>query len=119
MTWGEFRSKPTNENAGQCLRSHLLLLLIECRSPPSAPLEPIPEPFRSKMVAFRSHQVHPTRDAHNSDAGSATYTSLLVQEFSGSWRTPQGTIRRAPPRLHQLKEPEPGRASPPSRPFYA
>src|SRR5262249_45473645 len=89
-------------------------------SPPSAPLEPIPEPIRSKVVAFRSHQVHPTRDARNSDARVCNlYQSVGSRIFRVlAYTTGDNSSGAARPVL-RATEREPDRASPPSRPFYA
>src|SRR6267154_18305 len=91
-------------------------------SPPPVPLEPIPEPFDSRWSLSGHIRYIRLGTRTTVTLGSATQFKMLVQEFSGSWRTPQGTIPRAPPDLSDafaLTERGPDRASPPWRPVYA
>src|SRR5712675_353410 len=91
-------------------------------SPPPVPLEPIPEPFDSRW-SLSGHIRYIRRGTRTTvTLGSATQFKLLVQEFSGSWRTPQGTIPKATPDPSDAvatTERGPDRAPPPLRPFYA
>src|SRR6266511_3212182 len=120
---GDFNSRPANENAGPCLRFHLSFLRFRLFGrPPSMPLEPIPEPFGSRWSLSGHIRYIRLGTRATVTLESATRSNLLVQEFSGSWRTPQGTIPRA--RLEALDGPRstergPDRASLPLRPFYA
>src|SRR5438552_15030483 len=120
---GDFNSRPANENAGPCLRFHLSFLRFRLFGrPPSMPLEPIPEPFGSRWSLSGHIRYIRLGTRTTVTLGSATKSSLLVQEFSGSWRTPQGTIPYATPDLSDAvaaTERGPDRASPPLRPFYA
>src|SRR5882672_6495789 len=68
-------------------------------SPPPVPLEPIPEPFGSRWSLSGHNRYIRLGTRTTVTLGSATQFKLLVQEFSGSWRTPQGTIPQAPPDL--------------------
>src|SRR5882672_1273770 len=91
-------------------------------SPPPVPLEPIPEPFDSRWSLSGHIRYIRLGTRTTVTLGSATQFKLLVQEFSGSWRTPQGTIPKGPPDLSDAIAPTergPDRASPPLRPFYA
>jgi len=63
------------------------------------PLEPIPEPFGSRWSLSGHIRYIRLGTRTTVTLGSATQFKLLVQEFSGSWRTPQGTIPKAPPDL--------------------
>src|SRR5213595_2984250 len=65
-------------------------------SPPPVPLEPIPEPFDSRWSLSGHIRYIRLGTRTTVTLGSATQFKLLVQEFSGSWRTPQGTIPKAP-----------------------
>src|SRR2546427_5487103 len=88
-------------------------------SPPPVPLEPIPEPFGSRWSLSGHIRYIRLGTRTTVTLGSATKSSLLVQEFSGSWRTPQGTIPYATPDLSDAvaaTERGPDRASPPLRP---
>src|SRR5205823_8748268 len=120
---GDFNSRPANENAGPCLRFHLSFLRFRLFGrPPSMPLEPIPEPFGSRWSLSGHIRYIRLGTRTTVTLGSATQFKLLVQEFSGSWRTPQGTIPKGPPDLSDAvasTERGPDRASPPLRPFYA
>src|SRR5258705_13896069 len=91
-------------------------------SPPPVPLEPIPEPSDSRWSPSGHIRYIRLGTRTTVTLGSATQFKLLVQEFSGSWRTPQGTIPKRPPDLSDAIAPTergPDRASPPLRPFYA
>src|SRR5437773_1106829 len=66
-------------------------------SPPPVPLEPIPEPFGSRWSLSGHIRYIRLGTRTTVTLGSATQFKLLVQEFSGSWRTPQGTIPKGPP----------------------
>src|SRR6266511_3327932 len=93
---GDFNSRPANENAGPCLRFHLSFLRFRLFGrPPSMPLEPIPEPFGSRWSLSGHIRYIRLGTRATVTLESATRSNLLVQEFSGSWRTPQGTIPRA------------------------
>src|SRR5438094_4235931 len=72
-------------------------------SPPRVPLEPIPEPFGSRWSLSGHIRYIRLGTRTTVTLESATRSNLLVQEFSGSWRTPQGTIPRA--RLEALDGP--------------
>src|SRR5436189_406825 len=95
---GDFNSRPANENAGSCLRFHLSFLRFRLFGrPPSMPLEPIPEPLGSRWSLSGHIRYIRLGTRTTVTLGSATKSSLLVQEFSGSWRTPQGTIPKTRP----------------------
>src|SRR5712692_9731698 len=65
----------TNENAGSaCVFICCFCVFVYLESPAGAARSDSC-PFRFKVVAFRSHQVHPTRDAHHSD----TWVSNPIQ----------------------------------------
>src|SRR5467141_3566627 len=61
-------------------------------SPPPVPLEPIPEPSDSRWSPSGHIRYIRLGTRTTVTLGSATQFKLLVQEFSGSSRTPQGTI---------------------------
>src|SRR5438128_11472904 len=93
---GDSNSRPTNENAGRCLRfSFVVFAFSFIGRPPSMPLEPIPEPFGSRWSLSGHIRYIRLGTRTTVTLESATRSNLLVQEFSGSWRTPQGTIPRA------------------------
>src|SRR6266705_1143326 len=101
---GDFNSRPANENAGPCLRFHLSFLRFRLFGrPPSTPLELIPAPFGSRWSLSGHIRYIRLGTRATVTLESATRSNLLVQEFSGSWRTPQGTIPRA--RLEALDGP--------------
>src|SRR5258706_16234003 len=100
----------------------VFLAFLFFRHPPPVPLEPIPEPFDSRWSLSGHIRYIRLGTRTTVTLGSATQFKLLVQEFSGSWRTPQGTIPKATPDPSDAvatTEREPGRAWPPLRPFYA
>src|SRR5438093_12742290 len=81
---GDFNSRSANENAGPCLRFHSSFLrfrLFGC--PPPMPLEPIPEPFGSRWSLSGHIRYIRLGTRTTVTLGSATKSSLLVQEFSG------------------------------------
>src|SRR5213595_4282447 len=85
-------------------------------SPPRVPLEPIPAPYDSRWSLSGHIRYILLGTRTTVTLGSATQFKCWFKNFSGSWRTPQGTIPKATPDPSDAvatTEREPDRAWPP------
>src|SRR5712671_5628734 len=123
----QFRAHQTKTQAAPAFSFDAFALFVAFAfsfvwSPPPVPLEPIPEPFDSRWSLSGHIRYIRLGTRTTVTLGSATQFKLLVQEFSGSSRAPQGTIPKRPPDLSDAISPTergPDRAPPPLPPFYA
>src|SRR5215470_4728755 len=88
-------------------------------SPPSAPLEPIPEPIGPRW-SLSGHIRYIRRGTRSTvTLGPQPFPICWFKNFPGLGVHHRGQFAGRRPTRSSATEPEPDRASPPSRPFYA